>query len=1456
MMTKRASILFISLFLFLSAMVVYHGWQIFQLNRHVEISIKRQLLDLSNERLKVQSVSPYFLGLELKNVIFSSPNNQVHFWAEAARIDYNWKSFISTGFNLTTARKHVVLHRPRIIIEWPSSRQNAAPLTAFDPAAALKPLFTRLAQSVDYLPEVDFYNGEIYHSDSTTHTLNRLVTNVNGKAHILAGKKVIAALAGRIVPNGQVVVLRSSVDVLAGSLDSLEITIPKFTLHPELQFVKIPYIIPERGTLAARVVLSQPRPGGALDIRGGLKLQGADLMLRTGGLAIRNLDLHASIRGEEILLQSRDFDLNGSSAHIEGRIDGLIDPRLHLELISPAFHIDAFAREFLQQQEVPLTGTGHLSITLQGGLRQPRFVGNFSADSMWFAAQRLSDVHLELGFQESTCTVRQFRAISRKARLSGWGKFVLDPAGDRVEGKIVAEGDFGPSLSTFSPIRIPGANGTLVADVEGLLNSPRATGRFAFQLADTTSSPLEVLGRFDLAHWDMTFEGRATNAPFRMSGHVDDVHAKSEFSIGVEHVDRLASIFPMPTLSALAGRYRMDASVNGMLDSLILQIDGYTKSSEELEFSSTFELTSTDAPAKSLSGILRFYPTLNNWFTTRFSAVSTDSMLVFTQLGNERWLTGHLQIALRGARDISGVLKFQNVELEKLFQNNNDKKLRIAGRGFGEIKFSGTLDAPLVQANAWLMNASFNGQGVYDVEASIDFKNEVLWLNKLEIKRNGQQQLSALGHFSFADRKTDIRIRGQNFDFNTLLLTLTGKDSILTGQTSIAMQFTGVGWPLRAYGQVNLRKGTALWFNFDELQFDMGSPDDSLHHSYLSDAGLEIARIVLVRDDEFILEGGGRFPLNTSDSMRVELTGTGDFLSLLTDVAPVITKTKSIGKLNLSLIGPYKKVVLGPSNLQVYNGKLDLLPIAREVREIMARITTDRDFISIDTVSGKIDNRRFQLKNHRAIAVENKRPAEPLIIDDDWMSLGILDFRTEPPGLPLYIPGIMEPGEVGQFWFKGQEVDENDILDHPEARPFKSKYGFIIAGPWKHPLFRGEVVLNNTNVTYPLLETDEPPNPIIVNLLMNADWDVRAIAGKDNSYVRNINYGLTSVYVNIGIDDNVSRLHFTGIARDTSTVTGNLPAVGVNLGLQTQRLKPQDGRNGETALDTVQSRKSWEHRLRELKRAMGPDTSSFRIVGTVESTRGTIEYMDLIFRVDKFGAIWDRSELQPILYGKAWATVPDSLNYTRNVYLVMSARDPITGAKSNRGRMEDIYFDLESDFPIATVAYDQSRIRLLEALGLSLNRLDDMRGRATEALASSTDQVLFQQLVRPIERQLEKSLGLDIFRLNSRLARNFFALNQSRVQSELALALFRSTKLTIGKYLSNRMYLLYTGQVAAWPMNFDYTVPTTLGLRHTLGFEYRINPSLLLQMEYDYNSTLVEPWREDKRIWLRHSFPF
>ena len=52
--------------------------------------------------------------------------------------------------------------------------------------------------------------------------------------------------------------------------------------------------------------------------------------------------------------------------------------------------------------------------------------------------------------------------------------------------------------------------------------------------------------------------------------------------------------------------------------------------------------------------------------------------------------------------------------------------------------------------------------------------------------------------------------------------------------------------------------------------------------------------------------------------------------------------------------------------------------------------------------------------------------------------------------------------------------------------------------------------------------------------------------------------------------------------------------------------------------------------------------NSFRVGGSVESTRGRVEYLDMNFRVERFGIIFNKFELNPEVYGRAYTTVRDS----------------------------------------------------------------------------------------------------------------------------------------------------------------------------------------------------------------------
>jgi len=371
---------------------------------------------------------------------------------------------------------------------------------------------------------------------------------------------------------------------------------------------------------------------------------------------------------------------------------------------------------------------------------------------------------------------------------------------------------------------------------------------------------------------------------------------------------------------------------------------------------------------------------------------------------------------------------------------------------------------------------------------------------------------------------------------------------------------------------------------------------------------------------------------------------------------------------------------------------------------------------------------------------------------------------------------------------------------------------FYFFGPVEKPQVRGKVILSESRVTFPFLveegEVSDFEEDKVMDFLMNINWDVTAISGTGNRYFVDIPAVIGEVYLDLNIDNVSEGLDFTGRLSD----------------------------------------------------------ESFKVGGSVESTRGRVEYLDINFRVDRFGIVFNKFELLPEVYGRAWTTTRDSLDFPRDVYLVLYTIDPETKQEVAQGRWEDFRFKLISSDP----GIGETQENVLAYLGYSV---DNISSKAGDIGASLTDNLLIRPLVRPLERKMERGLRLDYVRLSLQITSNllYFGL-QPRWKFlpessylrfgyintfDPALLLLQSSEITIGKYVLNDFYFTYSGQLVS-----IYDEPK-LGLNHRFGVEYRLLQNLLLEFEYDrflfkptYSLQYDRNRFQDFRIRLKHSFNF
>ena len=250
--------------------------------------------------------------------------------------------------------------------------------------------------------------------------------------------------------------------------------------------------------------------------------------------------------------------------------------------------------------------------------------------------------------------------------------------------------------------------------------------------------------------------------------------------------------------------------------------------------------------------------------------------------------------------------------------------------------------------------------------------------------------------------------------------------------------------------------------------------------------------------------------------------------------------------------------------------------------------------------------------------------------------------------------------------------------------------------------------------------------------------------------------------------------------------------------------------------------------------------------GNLTSTEGSLDVLDHYFRPERIVFNFPKGA-SPILSGRAYTTIIDSTGMPSTVWLSVNAVDEDTERGTGGVSWGNIQFRFSTDNP----NLGRTEADLLSALGYSSENLKD---RAYDALGTSVDNLVFRPFIRPLEREMRRYLGLDMVRFSSMFSRNLVELRSFNTDTFDPRILLRSTRLMLGKYLAPGFFISYSGQVQS-PWGWQYQAQG-LGFRHALSLEYAIQPDLFLEMEYTYDSLLLHDRREDKRIWLRHTFPF
>jgi|GEM_PF-1723105 len=552
---------------------------------------------------------------------------------------------------------------------------------------------------------------------------------------------------------------------------------------------------------------------------------------------------------------------------------------------------------------------------------------------------------------------------------------------------------------------------------------------------------------------------------------------------------------------------------------------------------------------------------------------------------------------------------------------------------------------------------------------------------------------------------------------------------------------------------------------------------------------LEIPSMFLTLDGKYTITSQGKLSLQGGE-IDLNLSAEGNLPAILAGMTKEITRAEGSGKISLSVGGTADSIFVKSGQASLQGGLLEMKTVADKIEDIVLNAELKDNFIHIAGLSGKIDDVNFLIKTIREMSTADGK-LEPLILGKSGISFGIIVLETGREGLKLHIPGISAAGETAKLSVTGRKEGEKAYL----------------AGPLSRPKVRAKLLVRDGVIAYPLPKKPHPPNwkpSAITQFIYRIDWDMEIIPDRGNSY-----------------------------QRDMSGISG------------TQILKDISGLFSQMTVDLEVDRRLEGMTMRGAVKG----DSSFIITGGFISSRGTINLLDLDFKVQEFKLEFGASDNIPWMEGYASATKKDSLGRDQTVVLRLATIDPVTGDKEYRGRWGDFTFVLENEL-------GESQEQILTMLGYAPESLTD---KAASLPLTAVDKAFFGAWLTRLEREIRNVLGVDYINIDPALAQNLLAEQFTASPADSAMIDWRTrylrhSRVSVGKYITDDLFFTYTGSFETGESPLDHR--ERLGMIHTWNLEFRLPASganLLMVVGYEYDNLEL---KSDKSVSIKYSFNF
>ena len=722
-------------------------------------------------------------------------------------------------------------------------------------------------------------------------------------------------------------------------------------------------------------------------------------------------------------------------------------------------------------------------------------------------------------------------------------------------------------------------------------------------------------------------------------------------------------------------------------------------------------------------------------------------------------------------------------------------RVELQGTLAGHVRIRGSLACPTWDGSFAMINGSAFGVPDYWLNLELAGNGPAAVVRNLELGRGARKILAASGELDGKSRQVALTVELGAVRAEDFVLALTGRHALISGELDGRGTIVGTFPGLDVEAELQVHEGELL----NEIYMDEFSASLQL---MTDESGLRVLRVpncAFSKKSTYEFRGSAEVLPKDEGALRAHIEGHGDFLDLLDQMDRSFRTGGSDGDFRLDFGGTLSKPLLRGGHLIVHGGQFAYPDASAGTlgTEICVRVG-ETGAVDTGRVVFRSADRWLEICALPECDSSVATGLQPLRIPRAQLCLGVLAVRTGEEGMPLRLPGLMRSEWLGDF-----------VTGSDGVRPIT-----ISARDDRRLWIEGGVHVSNARVTFPFAGGGPKRMRLvarwIVERLKEAQWNLDVGVGAGNHYDVEIT-GLKNSEVFAPLRNSLlfERLadYFDHLSIDAIMDPADQP-------LQIRG----------TIADT-----------------------SFFLNGRLAAHRGKVEYLDQTFAIDNVYSDFDETDVVPILEGRATTTGQDSLGRQVPVYLTMYQIDRETGTRQRRGRLSNITFVLEDD------AGDPSE-QVLRLLGYDLT---DVKGKASELVATTVVRTIGRQWLDPLERRLERWTLLDEITFTPGKGRWSTFSRQQRehaqtdtLQQNSAVRFFSGSQVTVGKYLTRDVFLTYTGELAEGGVDLG----NRLGLVHLWNLEYRILPlsrDLVLDLAVEYDE--VERKR-DESVSLKYSF--